>query len=128
MNSISVKMLFTALGFLLFISAAAVGTGLFIQNHVALDEVDAALSSRDRDIVVIPVMEEEEKVSGAGVMQSIFQIAELGADIQVDGYLFSKDAGIEDTDVSIIDLRAVYSSSYQRNGDGRLERLIFRKQ
>ncbi|MFB5679166.1 hypothetical protein ACE3NQ_28850 [Paenibacillus terreus] len=128
MNSITAKMLFTAVGFLLFISAAAVGAGLFIQNHAALDEVDAALSSRDRDVVLIPVMEGEEKVSGAAVMQSVFQIAGLGVDIQVDGYLFSKDVGIEDTDVSIVDLRAVYSTAYQRNGDGVLERLIFRKQ
>jgi ABC-type phosphate transport system ATPase subunit len=128
MNSITAKMLFTAVGFLLFISAAAVGAGLFIQNHIALDEVDAVLGSRDRDVVLVPVVEGEEKVSGAAVMQSVFQIEEVGTDIQVDGYLFSKDVDIKDTDVSIVDLRAIYSMAYQRDGDGVLERLIFRKQ
>ncbi|MDP4095283.1 hypothetical protein OIN60_00560 [Paenibacillus sp. P96] len=126
--NITAKMLFTAAGFLLFISAAVSGIGLFRENHQALGEVNAVMDSRDRNLVVMPVIEEEERISGSAVMQSIFQIAELGADIQVDGYLFSKDVIIEETDVSMIAPQAVYSTAYQRNGDGVLQRVIFRKQ
>ncbi|MFM9280874.1 hypothetical protein [Paenibacillus jiagnxiensis] len=125
--NIATKMMIASIGILLFVSAAAVGVQLFRGNHDALNEVDAAISSRDRNMAVIPAVEGEESVSGATVVQTIFQIAAIGADIQVEGYLFSKDVNIDDTDVSMIPLKATYTTEYQRDSQGNLQRVIFRK-
>ncbi|MNC83910.1 hypothetical protein D3C75_1381440 [compost metagenome] len=66
-------------------------------------------------------------MNGTTVLQSIFQIAEIDADILVDGYLFQKDADIHETNVGMISLKSVYGIEYFRNDQGKLERVVFRK-
>lgn len=125
--NIATKMMFTALGLLLFVSAAAAGVQLFRGNYDALNEVDAAISSRDRNLVVSPMTVGEETVDGASVVQSVFQRGEMGADIEVDGDFFAKDTSSDETDISRILLHATYTVGYERDSQGKLQRVIFTK-
>ncbi|MNW24138.1 hypothetical protein D3C74_08490 [compost metagenome] len=121
------KILFVSVSVGLFIAAITVAISLYSQSQAALAMVDEAISSRDRDLIMSPVVEGNEVVNGTTVLQSIFQIAEIDADILVDGYLFQKDADIHETNVGMISLKSVYGIEYFRNDQGKLERVVFRK-
>jgi hypothetical protein len=66
-----------------------------------------------------------ETYTGAEVLQSIYHIRELNADIRVNGYLFSKNAEIEDINVSVISLNRTYQVQYIRGSDGEVQTIVF---
>ncbi|WP_212981451.1 hypothetical protein [Paenibacillus azoreducens] len=66
-----------------------------------------------------------ETYTGAEVLQSIYHIRELNADIRVNGYLFSKNAEIEDINVSVISLNRTYQVQYIRGSDGEVHTIVF---
>lgn len=84
------RMLFMSLSVGLFITAITVAISLYSQSQASLATVDEAITIRDRDLIMSPALEGDEVVYGTTVLQSIFQIAEIDADIIVDGYLFQK--------------------------------------
>ncbi len=111
----------------LFITAITVAISLNSQSQAALATVDEAITIRDRDLIMSPALEGDEVVYGTIVLQSIFQIAEIDADIIVDGYLFQKDADIHEANVGMISMESDYGIEYFRNNQGKLERVVFRK-
>lgn len=120
-------MLFMSVSIGLFITAITVAISLYSQSQAALAAVDEAISARDRDLIMSPVIEGDEVVYGTTVLQSIFQIAEINADILVDGHLFQRDTNIHEMNVGMISLEARYGIEYFRNDQGKLERVVFRK-
>lgn len=121
------RMLFMSLSVGLFITAITVAISLYSQSQAALATVDEAITIRDRDLIMSPALEGDEVVYGTTVLHSIFQIAEIDADIIVDGYLFQKDADIHEANVGMISLESDYGIEYLRNNQGKLERVVFRK-
>ncbi|WP_028590787.1 hypothetical protein [Paenibacillus massiliensis] len=121
------RMVFMSLSVGLFITAITVAISLYSQSQAALATVDEAITIRDRDLIMSPALVGDEVVYGTTVLQSIFQIAEIDADIIVDGYLFQKDADIHEANVGMISMEADYGIEYFRNNQGKLERVVFRK-
>ncbi|WP_025680118.1 hypothetical protein [Paenibacillus massiliensis] len=121
------RMVFMSLSVGLFITAITVAISLYSQSQAALATVDEAITIRDRDLIMSPALVGDEVVYGTTVLQSIFQIAEIDADIIVDGYLFQKDADIHEANVGMISLESDYGIEYLRNNQGKLERVVFRK-
>ncbi|MEK3787499.1 hypothetical protein [Paenibacillus sp. FSL K6-1230] len=121
------RMLFMSLSVGLFITAITVAISLYSQSQASLATVDEAITIRDRDLIMSPALEGDEVVYGTTVLQSIFQIAEIDADIIVDGYLFQKDADIHEANVGMISMESDYGIEYLRNNQGKLERVVFRK-
>ena len=121
------RMLFMSLSVGLFITAITVAISLYSQSQAALATVDEAITIRDRELIMSPALEGDEVVYGTTVLHSIFQIAEIDADIIVDGYLFQKDADIHEANVGMISLESDYGIEYLRNNQGKLERVVFRK-
>lgn len=111
----------------LFITAITVAISLYSQSQAALATVDEAITIGDRDLITSPALEGDEVVYGTTVIYSVFQIAEIDADIIVDGYLFQKDADIHEANVGMISLESDYGIEYFRNNQGKLERVVFRK-
>ncbi|QNR65214.1 hypothetical protein IAQ67_14960 [Paenibacillus peoriae] len=117
---------FSAL-FFLFLTALISGSYLFETTHRTMVEADSTINGRDRNLIETPLIEGSETVDGASVVQSIFQIAEINADIQVDGLLYDKNLNMDYTDVSMINVNDMYRTEYQRDSDGILQKLIFRR-
>ncbi|MNJ79394.1 hypothetical protein D3C77_773990 [compost metagenome] len=59
------------------------------------------------------------------MLQSIYNINSLNADITVDYKFFYRYLDIETTDVSHIDLKRVYKVSYIRDQYGVLQTIVF---
>ncbi|MGM1023176.1 MAG: hypothetical protein ACQEXV_22320 [Bacillota bacterium] len=89
--------------------------------------MDEVISGSDRNMVTAPRIEGEETIEGTAVVQSIFHIAEIGADIQVDGLLFDKNLNMDYTDVSMVDVHGTYRTQYIRDNNGVLLRVIFKR-
>ncbi|MGY3386795.1 hypothetical protein ACVWZB_004749 [Paenibacillus polymyxa] len=111
----------------LFLTALVSGIMLSESNQLELNYADEVISGADHDLVMAPRIEGSETVQGAAVVQSIFHIHDIHADIQVDGLLFDKNLDMEYTDVSMIDVRGTYRSDYVRDQNGMLQKVIFRK-
>ncbi|WP_181151215.1 hypothetical protein [Paenibacillus sp. PCH8] len=68
---------------------------------------------------------EDETYSGAEVLQSIQRIQKIGANIQVEGITFTQSIDIDNTDVSMINLKKSYRTKYVRNTAGLITTIIF---
>lgn len=123
--SSAAKFLKFAAIFTLFLVALSGSVELAQTNKLTVDKADEAIYGIDRNLIQVPKIMGEYTISGSEVMQSIFHIKEIGADIQVDSYFFSKSLLIEQTDVSMINLSRKYAASYSRNTDGTINKVIF---
>ncbi|NGZ74500.1 hypothetical protein [Saccharibacillus alkalitolerans] len=68
----------------------------------------------------------EEVYSGAQVVHMIRNIAEGGADIEVEGRLYVCTMDYETLDPAQIGLQHKYRASYQRDAYGNLNKIVFR--
>ncbi|MEB9896268.1 hypothetical protein P4K96_22765 [Bacillus cereus] len=66
-----------------------------------------------------------ETYTGAEVVQSIYHIHHINADIQVRNQFFLKTLDIDETDISGINLQNVYEVTFIRDSAGTLKTIIF---
>lgn len=124
MNNAAKFLKFAAI-FALFVMALSAAVELTQTNKLTADKTDDMIYGTDWNLIQVPKIMGEFTVSGPEVLQSIFHIQEIGADIQVDGYYFSKGLIIDQTNVSMIDLTGNYAATYVRNTDGTLNQVVF---
>lgn len=119
----SVSMLATVMWFIASLSIVFMS---FTLQENSIDAVILSAENEDRRLSPIIEMASEESYTGAQVIQTLYQINEIEADIQVNNTQFSKLIDIESTDVSSIDPYKVYTVTFQRDTEGMLEKIIFR--
>ncbi|MFS0841359.1 hypothetical protein [Paenibacillus sp. 1P03SA] len=119
------KLLFFSAVFLLFLAALYAAIELSKTSKFAADGADLMIYGIDRDLTQQPKVEGEPEVSGKDVLQSIFHITDINADIEVDGIFFSKALNIDETDVSMIQVNRKYSVDHLRRADGSLHKVVF---
>jgi hypothetical protein len=120
MGSTTRNMLYLAVTTVMFMTAALTGYFLFNSISNSLQDTFRSNQEQDRNQQTVLKVTDPYAVSGAAVLQSIYQIADLDADISVDGYLFPKNLDIDETNVSVIDPSRMYSPRYDRDPTGRL--------
>ncbi|MBV6717214.1 hypothetical protein [Paenibacillus chitinolyticus] len=124
MSNISRLLIFSAV-FLMFLTALYVAIELSYTSKLAADGADSMIYGIDRNLTQQSKIESEPVVPGAYVLQSIFHISDLDADIDVDGIHFSKALNIDETDVSMIQVNRKYSVEHLRRADGSLHKVVF---
>jgi hypothetical protein len=127
MGSVAKLWKFAAI-FVLFLIALSGSVELSQTNKRVIDKTDEVIFGADLNVAQDKKVMGEYTVSGAEVLQSIYHIHEIGADIQVDGTQFSQSLIIDQTDVSVIKLNRTYAATYVRNRDGSLNQVVFNVQ
>lgn len=79
----------------------------------------------DRNVHTTLLVTEDYTVSGSEVLQSLYHIHQMGAEIQVDEVMFAPDMDPDRTDMSMIDVHQQYVPVHQRDTTGQLVKLIF---
>ena len=112
--------MFLSLGVFLFVAAVTVGFFLFQTVTDSVDSTAEAIAASDRaQQMQLQIPEEEYTVSGAVVLQSVRQIADVGVDIWVDGTQYKPNYEIYNTSGWNINVRNEYTVRYVRD-DGTL--------
>lgn len=106
----------------------ALTLGLFSLNieDKAMKAVSHWIGHEDHRVQAVTEPKDEETYTGAQVLQTLRQINQLNADVQIDSKIYSKTMDIENTDVSGIDTHKTYIVTYQRDRNGALTKLIFK--
>lgn len=112
----------------LFIGALTIGAMLFIKVSQAVEITNKFNVGQDRNIHTTLAIPKKYEVTGAEVLQSIYHIGSIGADIQVDGQEFFRNLDINHMDVSKIDVHRSYVPTYIRDENGGLSKIIFNPQ
>ncbi|MEK4983585.1 hypothetical protein [Bacillus sp. FSL K6-6540] len=109
-----------------FVAAATLSAVFLFQQQDVLNAHQKAAEQEERRLFTGLEIIGEKTYTGAEVIQSIFHIHELDADIMVDGITFPKTLDIETVNVSLIDPHRKYIVSYQRDGTGKIQTIVFR--
>lgn len=109
-----------------FIASLSIVFMSYTLQENSIEAVIVSAEHEERRLSPIIEMASEESYTGAQVIQTLYQINEIEADIQVNNTQFSKLIDIKSTDVSSIDPYKVYIVTFQRNTEGMLEKIIFR--
>jgi hypothetical protein len=92
----------------------------------AIDTFRHAAEQEERRLFTSLEVNGRETYTGAEVLQSIYQIHVLGANIRVGNQtFFYKDLDLETLDVSGIDLRRTYDVTYIRDSNGTVQTIVF---
>lgn len=114
------KMLGTAVAVTFFIAAVSIAIILFRDISRGLDTSFITNTSEDRTIYSGFKASDARQIDGAFVLQSIYDIKAIGADIKVDGVLYPKTLEIENADTTGIDVKNMYKEHYIRDIKGNL--------
>lgn len=107
--------MFLAFGVFLFVAAVTIGFYLFQTVTDSVDSTAEAIAASDRtQQMQLQIPEEENTVSGAVVLQSVRQIADVGVIIKVDGIEYKPDLDIYKTTVWNINVYNEYTVRYVR--------------
>lgn len=109
----------------LFVGALTMYTILFINVAQVVELTNKVTASQDRNVHTTLVIPEDYRVSGAEVLQSIYHIAQVGVDIQVDSKIFLHSLDMDNTDVSMINVFGFYKPVYERNVNGQLVKVVY---
>jgi hypothetical protein len=124
--NIATKFMVFAGSLLLFLVSLTIALNLVFTHQSILDRAENYIYGMDKELTNRPEIMTKYQVSGAVVLQSIFQIQTNHVDIQVNDQSFPKDLNIDTTNTSMIDVKAQYVVTYERNPDGSLYRVIFK--
>lgn len=120
------KALFVVAELFLFITACIFTINGINSQEAAIETFRRAAELEDRRLFTSLEVNGRETYTGAEVLQSIYQIHSINADIEVRGRPFPKTLDIETTIVSGIDLQRTYDVEYIRDGNGVLETIVFK--
>lgn len=67
----------------------------------------------------------QETYTGAQVQQSLNNILQLDADIEVNGRLYPRNNKVESSDVQSIDIHKIYTVQYRWDSNGIITKIIF---
>lgn len=109
-----------------FVLSVSIAMGSYILQERSLDAVVNAVEREDHRLQTTIKIEDDELYTGAQVIQTLFNINNIEADIQVNEIFFSKVTSIESTDISSIDPKKKYQVSFIRNSEGTIEKILFR--
>ncbi|MDQ0087504.1 hypothetical protein J2T12_000898 [Paenibacillus anaericanus] len=109
----------------LFITACIFTINGINSQEAAIETFRRAAELEDRRLFTSLEVNGRETYTGAEVLQSIYQIHSINADIWVEGIPFLRGLNIETTNVSVIDLQRTYDVEYIRDGNGVLKTIVF---
>ncbi|MFB4321661.1 hypothetical protein RB298_04890 [Priestia sp. BR_2] len=109
-----------------FVAALSIGLTSYVLQEKSIEAVAIANANEDRRVQTLYKIEANETYSGAQVIQTLYEINKIEADIEVNHLFFSKNINIESTDVSGIDPYKNYIVTFERNTEGKLQKIIFR--
>ena len=107
------------------LTALSLALALFTTTSATADHVVEVNAGRDHNVQTTLRIPDTYTVTGAQVIQTLYQIADLHVDIQVDGVAFSKDLDTEQIDVSSISTIKSYVPTYLRAADGSVQKIVF---
>jgi len=122
------RTLFIVAELFLFIVACMFTVDGMRGQEKAIDTFRHAAEQEERRLFTSLEVNGRETYTGAEVLQSIYQIHVLGADIQVvdsQTFFFPKNLDLETLDVSGIDLRRTYDVTYYRDSNGTVLTIVF---
>lgn len=109
----------------LFITACIFTINGINSQEAAIETFRRAAELEDRRLFTSLEVNGRETYTGAEVLQSIYQIQSINADIWVEGIPFPRDLNIETIVVTSIDLQRTYDVEYIRDKNGVLETIVF---
>ncbi|WP_322923785.1 hypothetical protein [Paenibacillus campi] len=112
--------LWLGVGVLLFIICLSAGSTLFQTTATINAKIYTLIGTTDNNQQATFMIEQEYICTGAEVMQTIHNIDELDAAVEVNGQRFDNRIDPDELDVSSIDVQRMYRPTYVRNTNGQL--------
>lgn len=119
------QMISLSVAFILFVTALSFSHDALTARNLLLDEADRVLDERDPNLAPRLEIPPSYTVTGAAVLQSIYHIRSIDADIQVGLTEYGRDVDRDRIDASGIRLTGLYRVKQVWRPDGSLERVIF---
>lgn len=122
------RTLFIVAELFLFIVACTFTVGGMQGQEKAIDTFRHAAEQEERRLFTSLEVNGRETYTGAEVLQSIYQIHVLGANIRVvdsQTLFFPKDLDLDKLDISGINLHRTYDVTYFRDSNGTIETIEF---
>ncbi|MNJ28196.1 hypothetical protein [Paenibacillus bouchesdurhonensis] len=119
------KTIFVAAEIFLFIVAFIFALNGIHAQEAAFEAARKSMEQEERRLYTSLQLNSNETYTGAEVIQSLYQIPQLGVNIQVGGQYFSKYNDPETINISGIDPYKVYDVAYIRDSQGILLTIIF---
>ena len=107
------------------LTALSLALALFTTTSETVGHVGEVNAGRDHNVQTTLRVPETYTVTGAQVIQTLYQIADLHVDIQVDGMEFTKDLETGQIDVSNVSTTKSYVPTYLRAADGSVQKIVF---
>ncbi|BFH13581.1 enoyl-CoA hydratase [Paenibacillus melissococcoides] len=119
------RMISLSVAFILFVAALSFSRDAVTARNQLLNEADRILDERDPNLAPRLQIPPTYTVTGAAVLQSIYHIRAIDADIQVGTTEYGREVDREHIDASGIRLNGLYRMKQIWRPDGSLERVIF---
>jgi len=113
---------FTAL---IFMSALTMALWMNETAQTAVASAFRAGVDQDRNTSMILRAKENDSVSGAEVIQTIYRLKQFDYDVVVDGVHFPRNAETDEIHAEWISPAAAYSVKRERDGEGDLMKIVF---
>ncbi|WP_055105806.1 hypothetical protein [Paenibacillus ihumii] len=119
------RTIFVAAEIFLFIVAFIFALNGIHAQEAAFEAARTSMEQEERRLYTSLQLNSNETYTGAEVIQSLYQISQLGVNIQVGSQYFSKYVDPETINISGIDPYKVYDVAYIRDSQGVLLTIIF---
>lgn len=88
------------------------------------NQVGDHFQEQDRDVVQHYQIPKETYITGYDVLYSLYHLVSSSTYLEVDGYVFHPNEGLDQQNVTMINLQKKYEVSYQRSSSGDLTKII----